>query len=129
MANTKTKKKSAEKAVETEVIKLDAQGQPVGRLAAQVASYLQGKHRPDYAPYLEGVTVVEVEHADQVKLTGHKWSDKIYYHHTGYLGNLKAISAEDLHKKKPHELLRLAVLGMLPKNRLRSRRIKRLKFI
>ncbi|HQO27699.1 MAG TPA: 50S ribosomal protein L13 [Candidatus Pacearchaeota archaeon] len=129
MDKTKEKKRSADKAVEAEVIKLDAQGQPVGRLASQIATYLQGKHRPDYAPYLEGVTVVEVEHADQVQLTGHKWSDKIYYHHTGYLGHLKSISAEDLHQKKPHEILRLAVLGMLPKNRLRSRRIKRLKFV
>jgi large subunit ribosomal protein L13 len=129
MAKVKTKKESSPETVKAEVLQLDAQGQTAGRLAAQIAYYLQDKHRPDYAPQLEGRTVVEVANADQIKLTGRKWQDKIYYHHTGYLGNLKSISAEKLHQKKPHQILRLAVWGMLPKNRLRSRRIKRLKFV
>jgi large subunit ribosomal protein L13 len=112
-----------------ETIKLDAEDKPVGRIAADIACYLQGKHRADYAPNKEGITSVEISNADKIKLTGKKWSSKIYYHHSGYLGGLKEVVAEDMHKNKPEEILRLAVWGMLPKNRLRKPRIKRLKFV
>lgn len=112
-----------------EVIKMDAEGKIVGRIAADIARYLQGKHRADYAPNKAGYTSIEVINADKIELTGKKWSEKTYYHHSGYLGGLKATIAEDMHKKKPEEILRLAVWGMLPKNRLRKERIKRLKFV
>lgn len=125
---TKKEKEESIQAIK-ETIKLDAEDKPVGRIAADIACYLQGKHRADYAPNKEGITSVEISNADKIKLTGKKWSSKIYYHHSGYLGGLKEVVAEDMHKNKPEEILRLAVWGMLPKNRLRKPRIKRLKFV
>ncbi len=130
MVKTQTKKKNSLKVQPSEeVIKLDAQDRPVGRIATDIARYLQGKHRADYAPNQAGSTVVEVQNADKIKLTGRKWSDKMYYRHSGYLGNLKATPAQKMHAEKPQEILRLAVWGMLPKNRLRKPRINRLKFV
>lgn len=122
-------KKSRPESEKPELIEMDAQDRPVGRIAAEIAVYLQGKHRPDYAPHKPGQTVVEVKNAGSVKLTGRKWSDKIYYRHSGYLGSLKQVTASEMQQKKPEEILRLAVWGMLPKNRLRKVWIKRLKFV
>jgi large subunit ribosomal protein L13 len=128
MADTKAKKDNKKIAV-GQSIKIDAQGQSVGRLAAEIASYLQDKHSPGYAPNKAGETMVEVENIKEIVFTGKKWSDKKYYRHSGYLGNLREQPAEKIFKEKPEEILKMAVWGMLPKNRLRKPRIKRLKFV
>ncbi len=126
---TKPKKKTAKETLSGEVLKFDAQERSVGRLAAEISFRLQDKHRPDYAPNKAGTTIIEVENADKIKLTGQKWTDKKYYRHSGYLGSLKEIPAGRVYEQQPSEVLRLAVWGMLPKNRLRKERIKRLKFV
>jgi len=128
MIKTKIRKTKSVSEDRTNVIELDAKGQSVGRLASEIASYLQDKHLPDYAPNKEGETVVEIKNIQDINFTGKKWTEKKYYSHSGYLGNMKEEIALKVFKKNPEEILRLAVLGMLPKNRLRKPRIKRLKF-
>ena len=107
---------------------IDATGQVLGRLAARIAVLLTGKHKSGYLPHLDMGDVVIVRNVDKIKVTGKKLKQKIYYRHTGYLGNMREIPMWIIKEKRPHELLRRAVWGMLPKNRLRKRRIKRLKF-
>lgn len=106
----------------------DAQDQSLGRLATQIAVILQGKHRTDYLPYQDKGEEVVVKNVSQMKITGKKREQKIYYHHTGYLGGLKQVGLGELMDKKPEEVLRKAVWNMLPKNKLRAQRIKKLKF-
>lgn len=108
---------------------IDAENKTLGRLASQIALLLQGKHRPDFIPNLDGGDFVEVKNADKIKLTGKKFEQKIYFHHTGFLGGLKEVPLKKIFKENPGEILIRAVFGMLPKNRLRSRRIKRLKIL
>lgn len=96
----------------------DAKGQTLGRLATQIVMVLRGKTKPTFTPHLDTGDFVVVVNAEKVKLTGAKLKDKLYYHHTGYPGGLKAVQAEKLLQKKPTELLRLAVKRMLPKNAL-----------
>lgn len=105
----------------------DASGMVLGRLATQVAVYLRGKHKPIYTPYVDTGDHVIVVNAADVALTGNKWNDKVYYHHTGYLGGLKSITAKKLRDKRPEDLIVNAVRGMLPKNRLGREMIKKLK--
>lgn len=109
-------------------IKIDATGKSLGRLAAEVALTLQGKKSVDYAPNKEPGNVVVVSNMAKVKITGNKLETETYFRHTGYLGNDKHTPMGVIFKKNPGELLRLAVNGMLPKNRLRARHLKRLKF-
>jgi large subunit ribosomal protein L13 len=116
-----------EKEIKRETHIIDAANKSLGRLATEVAVLLQGKHKPDYAPYKDIGDFVVVKNFDKVKFTGKKFENKIYYHHSGYLGGLKEIPLWRLFKKDPAKVLRKAVLGMLPKNKLRSRMIKRLK--
>jgi len=97
---------------------VDAQGQIVGRLAARIARVLRGKHLPTFSPHWDMGTHVVVVNADKALLTGNKWRDKVYYHHTGYPGGIRAATALQMHERKPGEILRIAVHGMLPKNRL-----------
>lgn len=111
-----------------EVIRIDAKERPLGRLASEVASILQGKNSVDYAPNKEPNNVVIISNVKEMKITGNKLEDKTYFRHTGYLGNDKHIPMIKIFEKKPGEILRLAVNGMLPKNRLRARHLKRLKF-
>jgi len=106
---------------------IDAQGKVLGRLATQVADILRGKRNPRFSPHLDSGDFVVVVNARKVKLTGRKWEQKTYYRHTGYIGGMKAITAEKLLLKKPEEIVRHAVKGMLPKNRLGSRLITKLK--
>lgn len=108
------------------VIKIDAKGKTLGRLASEIAKILQGKHRPDYSPEKPGDEIVEVYNVDKIKVTGKKMEQKFYYRHSGYPGGLKKISLKQLFEKNPGEVLRRAVYGMLPKNKLRKKRIKRL---
>ena len=106
---------------------VDAQEQVLGRLASQVATVLMGKGKPIYTDFLDTGDFVVVVNADKVKLTGKKLDDKLYYSHSGYPGGLKQINARRLMEKKPDAVIQLAVRGMLPKNKLGRRMLKRLK--
>ena len=97
---------------------VDAAGQTLGRLATEIAYTLRGKHLPTYTPHVNPQAHVVVINAAGVQLTGKKWTDKKYHRHTGYIGGLKTVTAQELRDKKPEELIRHAVHGMLPKNRL-----------
>jgi large subunit ribosomal protein L13 len=106
---------------------LDADGQVLGRLATRVARLLIGKDKPSYTPHLDCGDHVVVINAERIKLTGNKIDQKIYYHHSGWPGGLKEIPIRTLLKRRPEEVVREAVLGMLPKNKLRARRAKKLR--
>jgi len=106
---------------------VDAQGAVLGRLASKVAARLRGKTNPLFTPHVDTGDSIIVINADKVVLTGKKWDQKIYYRHSGYVGGLKSISAKDLVQKKPEEIVRHAVKGMLPKNRLGRKLFKKLK--
>ncbi len=118
-------------AKEGEVIRdwylVDAEDKVLGRLASEIAHRLRGKHKPVYTPHTDTGDFVIVVNAENVKLTGKKLTDKIYYHHTGYPGGIKAISAGKRLKERPAEVLRAAVKGMLPKNTLGRAMLKKLK--
>jgi len=107
--------------------KIDATNKSLGRLASEISLILQGKDEPDYQPNKVADVKVIVENVSKMKLTGKKLEQKIYYHHTGYSGHLKKKSMKNIFEKNPTEVLKKAVLGMLPKNSLRSKRIKNLK--
>ena len=113
--------------IKRETIKLDAAGQSMGRLASKIAMCLMGKNSPSYQPHIDAGDIVEVENAAQMKFTGNKLENKKYYRHTGYVGNLKTIKIKELFPAKADLLLKKCVLNMLPKNKLRSEMIKRLK--
>ncbi|MGB7290721.1 MAG: 50S ribosomal protein L13 [Thermodesulfobacteriota bacterium] len=106
---------------------VDADGKTVGRLATKVAMTLMGKDKPQFTPHADSGDFVIVVNAEKVNFTGKKWDQKIYYRHSGYPGGLKSITAENLLKMKPEEIIRKAVWGMLPKNKWQDRLIKRLK--
>ncbi|OGP82022.1 MAG: 50S ribosomal protein L13 [Deltaproteobacteria bacterium RBG_16_54_11] len=106
---------------------IDANGKVLGRLASEIAKILRGKNKAIFSPHVDTGDFVIVVNAEKVRLTGDKLQDKVYYHHSGYPGGLKAIVAEKLLSKKPEELLRRAVKGMLPKNKLGSKVFKKLK--
>ena len=106
---------------------VDASDQVLGRLATRLATLLMGKDRPNYTDFLDTGAFVIVVNADKVRLTGKKWSQKVYYSHSRYPGGLKEITAENLLRRYPDRLVRLAVRGMLPKNKLGKRMIRKLK--
>jgi large subunit ribosomal protein L13 len=106
---------------------VDAKDKVLGRLATQIAMRLRGKHKPVFTPHAETGDFVVVINADKVTLTGKKWDKKIYYHYTGFIGGLRQITAKKLLEKKPEDILRFAVKGMLPKNSLGRRQLKKLK--
>jgi large subunit ribosomal protein L13 len=106
---------------------VDAEDKILGRLACEIAHRLRGKHKTIYAPYMDTGDFVIVVNAGKISLTGKKLTDKVYYHHTGYPGGIKAITAGKLLKEKPEEVLRTAVKGMLPKNTLGRAMLKKLK--
>ncbi len=105
---------------------VDANEQVLGRFATQIATLLRGKHKPTYTPHVDVGDNVVVINADKIKVTGKKPEQKIYYRHSGYPGGLKAISYRNLHQKHPDRIIKLAVKGMLPKNRLGRRMLKKL---
>jgi large subunit ribosomal protein L13 len=105
----------------------DANGVVLGRFASQVAQRLRGKHNPLFTPHADTGDWVIVINADKIVLTGRKMDQKIYYRHSGYIGGLKETNAKELLEKKPEELVRLAVKGMLPKNKLGRKLFKKLK--
>ena len=106
---------------------IDANGKTLGRLASRVAMILRGKHKPTFTPHVDTGDFVIVVNAGKVNLTGKKWKDKLYIHHSGYPGGLKSISAEKMKEKKPERLITMAVQGMLPKNKLGRKLLKKLK--
>lgn len=106
---------------------VDAQGQILGRLASAIAARIRGKHNPMYTPHADTGDWIVVINADKIVVTGKKLKDKLYYRHSGYMGGLTTTSAGDLLKKRPEDVLRFAVKGMLPKNRLGSELNKKLR--
>jgi large subunit ribosomal protein L13 len=106
---------------------VDAKDAVLGRLATKVATYIRGKNKPVFTPNVDTGDFIIVINADKVKLTGKKVTDKVYYHHTGYIGGIKARTAKELLEKKPEKIIEKAVWGMLPKNRLGRSMIKKLK--
>jgi large subunit ribosomal protein L13 len=106
---------------------IDASNQVLGRIATKAATILSGKHRPNYAPFLITGDHVVVINADKVRLTGQKLEQKVYRWHTRYPGGLKEVKASKLIHTKPESMIVEAVLGMLPKNKLRKRMVGRLK--
>ncbi len=106
---------------------VDAEGKVLGRLAAQLATILRGKHKPIYTPHVDTGDCVVVVNAKKVTLTGKKMKDKIYHHYTGYPGGIREMNAEKLLAKKPTEMIRVAVKGMLPKNSLGREMLRKLK--
>jgi len=106
---------------------VNAEGKVLGRLATELARILRGKNKPTYTPHLDTGDFIIVVNAGKLTLTGKKMKDKIYYHHTGYPGGIKEMSAEKLLAKKPTEMIRMAVKGMLPKNSLGRQMFRKLK--
>ena len=106
---------------------VDANGAVLGRLASQIAAQLRGKNSPMYTPNADTGDFVVVVNAEKIVLTGNKLDKKRYYHHSGWIGGLKEITAKDLLVKRPEDVIRFAVKGMLPKNRLGRQLIKKLK--
>jgi len=106
---------------------VDAAEKTLGRLATQIAFRLRGKHKPIFSYHADTGDFIVVVNAEKIALTGQKWDKKIYYHHSGYVGGLKQITADKLRIKRPEDLIRLAVRGMLPKNVLGRRQLKKLK--
>ncbi|UZE93164.1 MAG: 50S ribosomal protein L13 [Candidatus Nealsonbacteria bacterium] len=107
---------------------IDAEDKVLGRLASKVAILLRGKQKPDFVPYKDMGDIVIVKNVEKLKITGRKMEQKKYYRYSGYPGGLKEIPLKRLFKTKPEEVLKKAVYGMLPKNKLRSKQIKRLRF-
>jgi len=115
------------KDIERKEHKLDATGQAPGRLASQIAQLLRGKHKANFTPHLDQGDSVVVENVDHMKITGNKMDKKVYYSHSMYPGGLKETKMKDLVEKKGMaEVLRRAVFGMLPGNKLRDGMMKRL---
>lgn len=106
---------------------VDAEGKTLGRLATEVALRLRGKHKPSYTPHVDTGDYIIVINAEKVQVTGKKFTDKMYHHHTGYVGNLKSISFDKLQDKAPERIIELAVKGMLPKNPLGRQMYRKLK--
>ena len=106
---------------------VDAEGRVLGRLASRVASILMGKEKPTYADFLDCGDFVIVVNAEKVRLTGKKLSDKLYYRHSGYPGGLKQMTAAEVLEKHPERLIRSAVKGMLPRNKLGRKMLSKLK--
>ena len=97
---------------------IDATGKTLGRLSTEIAHRLRGKHKPEYTPHVDTGDYIVVVNAEKVRVTGNKLKDKIYYRHSGYIGNLKSISLEKLLKEAPERVIEGAVKGMLPRGSL-----------
>lgn len=106
---------------------VDAAGKTLGRLSTEIARRLRGKHKPVYTPHVDTGDYIVVINAEKVHVTGRKMTDKVYYHHTGYIGNMKSITLEKLLQKAPERVIETAVRGMLPKNTLGRAMFKKLK--
>jgi len=108
---------------------VDAEGKTLGRLAAELAKRLRGKHKPVYTPHVDTGDYIIVINAEKVRVTGRKLRDKVYYRHTGYIGNMRAEPLEKLLDRAPERVIELAVKGMLPRNPLGRRMLQKLKVV
>ena len=106
---------------------VDADGKTLGRLATEVASRLRGKHKPEFTPHADAGDYIVIVNAEKISVTGNKFEDKMYHHHTGYVGNLRSVSFKDLQNKKPEAIIQNAVKGMLPKGPLGRQMFKKMK--
>ncbi len=106
---------------------VDATGKTLGRLSTEIARRLRGKHKPEYTPHVDTGDYIVVVNAEKIRVTGNKLKDKIYYHHTGYIGNLKSISLEKQLVKAPERVIEGAVKGMLPRGSLGRQMLKKLR--
>lgn len=106
---------------------VDAEGKTLGRLAAELAARLRGKHKPEYTPNVDTGDYIVVINAEKVAVTGNKRKDKMYHRHTGYVGNLKSFTFEEMIQRSPERVIQLAVKGMLPRGPLGRAMLKKLK--
>ncbi|HHY18711.1 MAG TPA: 50S ribosomal protein L13 [Firmicutes bacterium] len=106
---------------------IDAEGQTLGRLASQIASIIRGKNKPTYTPHADTGDFVVVINAEKINVTGNKLNNKIYYNHSGYAGGLKKRTLKEMLEKKPEEVLRKAIWGMLPHNKLGRKQMGKVK--
>jgi large subunit ribosomal protein L13 len=111
-----------------EIYTIDAEGKVLGRLATEIVAILRGKNKPDFMPNKDSNNYVVVKNVKKIKVTGKKMEQKTYFSHTGYLGGEKNTPMKVVFEKNPGDILKRAVSGMLPKNRLRDRQLKRIKF-
>ena len=106
---------------------VDATGKTLGRLSTEIAHRLRGKHKPEYTPHMDTGDYIVVINAEKVRVTGKKLKDKMYHHHTGYIGNLKSVSLEKMLDETPERVLQFAVKGMLPKGPLGRQMLSKLR--
>jgi large subunit ribosomal protein L13 len=106
---------------------VDANGKTLGRLASEIARRLRGKHKPEFTPHVDTGDYIVVVNAEKIRATGNKMADKMYYRHTGYIGNMKSASLSEMLAQSPDRVLQIAVKGMLPKNALGRAMGKKLK--
>ncbi|MDH5376943.1 MAG: 50S ribosomal protein L13, partial [Gammaproteobacteria bacterium] len=106
---------------------IDATNKTLGRLATEIARRLRGKHKPEYTPHVDTGDYIVVVNADKIHVSGRKETDKIYYHHTGFIGGIKQITLGKLREKAPERIIQTAVKGMLPKNPLGRAMFRKLK--
>lgn len=106
---------------------VDANGRILGRLATEIARRLRGKHKPEFTPHVDTGDYIIVVNAEKIRVTGKKLKDKLYQHHTGYIGNLKTRTLEEMLAKAPEQVITKAVKGMLPKNKLGAAMLKKLR--
>lgn len=123
---SKSTKSQKAKEVQRDWHLVDLKGKILGRAAVSIAQYIQGKHKPTYSPHLDGGDFVVAINANDIVLTGKKIAQKTYTKYSGYPGGLRVRTAGEMLSKNPNEVVRLAVSGMLPKNKLRKRRLTRL---
>ncbi len=113
--------------VERDWYLVDANGKTLGRLASEVASRLRGKHKAEYTPHVDTGDYIVIVNAEKIGVTGNKLQDKMYYRHTGYIGNLKSANLQTMMDRSPERVIELAVKGMLPKNPLGRAMFRKLK--
>lgn len=106
---------------------VNAEGRTLGRLASEIALRLRGKHKPEYTPHVDTGDYIVVINAEKIRVSGNKLQDKMYHHHTGYIGNLKSANLAQMLERRPTKVLELAVKGMLPKNSLGRDMFRKLK--
>lgn len=106
---------------------VDGTDKVLGRLASEIARRLRGKHKPTFCNFQDNGDFIIVVNADKIHLTGNKWDDKVYHRHSGYPGGITSQTAREVLAKKPEELIRMAVRGMLPKNKIGRAQLKKLK--
>jgi large subunit ribosomal protein L13 len=112
---------------EREWLLVDAAGKTLGRLATQIADALRGKRKPEYTPHIDTGDFVVVINASKIAVSGNKLSDKLYHRHSGYPGGLRSRTLAEMLERRPEEVIRLAVRGMLPRNRLARQQLRKLK--